>query len=534
MPDTPESFPHAPRSAWWVPAGGVLLALLYLPTVSAPFDFTDDGNLVYPAPAGTTLAEHAGRYADKVRANVDHLGPFRPVLWLHWEVFANAFGGDPLPWRVMRLVWCGLAATALLALLRSLNVRALPALLAGLAAMANPYRNEIWTSLTLAEGVAMPYCLLALWAARRAASSPRPGKFDLAAVVCFVAALGCKNTFAALAPALVALRVLPDGVPALAGVRANGRRALVLLAPLLIPAVHFVYFKLNWKPGQYETPGPSAAQFGKMLSWLKGAAGADFLGVGVVLTLAAVWYYRRRRVVRPAFDVPCVGHYRALLACAGCLGACGVAVYLPLPMMAARYTMPAVWGADLLFALLMTAGLALPPGWPKRVAVAAVVAGLAGLAAANVGRQEKTAARSRLLWDAVRHVEQAAPPGARVEWVGGDTSAASLNTEEGIHFRWHLLHRGRADVRVALADAAGTPVVRVELSPPDGPPDFRVTMAPGESGVRFERAYWLGRKRLACRVEPVRPDSPGLSDADMLARLAATKPAGGPATAARR
>ena len=31
--------------------------------------------------------------------------------------------------------------------------------------MWNPYRNEIWTSLTLSEGVAMPYALAGLcWA----------------------------------------------------------------------------------------------------------------------------------------------------------------------------------------------------------------------------------------------------------------------------------------------------------------------------------------------------------------------------------
>jgi len=38
--------------------GAVVIALGYLPTLFAPFDFIDDGNLVYPSPAGTTAAGH--------------------------------------------------------------------------------------------------------------------------------------------------------------------------------------------------------------------------------------------------------------------------------------------------------------------------------------------------------------------------------------------------------------------------------------------------------------------------------------------
>lgn len=540
MPAPAPTPPPARPFPWWVPLGGLVLALLYLPTLATPFDFIDDGNLVYPAPAGTTVEGHLDRYADKVAANVTHLGPFRPVVWAHWEVSANLAGGDPAVWRLSRLVWCGLAATMLLAFLRGLNVPAPAALVAGLAAMANPYRNEIWTSLTLAEGVAMPYCLLALTAARKASGSPRPGKWDALAIVSLLAALGCKNTFAALVPAMLALRLLPDGVRLTAAVRANAGRVPVYLAPLLLPAAHFVYFKLNWHPGQYETPGPSLGQLGKMLGWLKGAAGADFLGVGVGLMLVVVWRARRsarqtqvetRPPTRP-------GHYRALMVAAGLLLAAGVAVYLPLPMMAARYTMPAVWGVDLALALLVTATLAAPAGWPKRLAVAGVAAGLVGLVAASYGRQEKFAARARLLWDALHHVEATAPPGTRVAWVGGETSAGALNVEEGIHFQWHLFHRGRGDIRVGLVDAAGAPVPRVELPPLAGPPDYRLAMgqSPAASGVEFAAAYRLGRKRLTCRLDPIRGPAavPTMPDAELLTRLAEAKQAGGPATAELR
>ena len=44
--------PDQSRFPWWIPAGGLLLAALYLPTLATPFDFIDDGNLVYPAASG--------------------------------------------------------------------------------------------------------------------------------------------------------------------------------------------------------------------------------------------------------------------------------------------------------------------------------------------------------------------------------------------------------------------------------------------------------------------------------------------------
>ena len=133
----PNHFPH------WILVGGLILALGYLPSLNTPFDFIDDGNLVYPAPNGLSANDHVLRWWDKVRANVTHLGPFRPVLWVHWEVFANTFGGDAFTWRISRMVWCGFAATMLLWLLRELKVNPIAALVTATAAMWNPYRTEI-------------------------------------------------------------------------------------------------------------------------------------------------------------------------------------------------------------------------------------------------------------------------------------------------------------------------------------------------------------------------------------------------------
>ena len=57
MPTPPPPFPR------WVLLIGLLLALAYVPTLFAPFDFLDDGNLVYPAP-GLSAGEHVRRASD--------------------------------------------------------------------------------------------------------------------------------------------------------------------------------------------------------------------------------------------------------------------------------------------------------------------------------------------------------------------------------------------------------------------------------------------------------------------------------------
>lgn len=486
-----------PRSPWWIPAGGLLLAALYLPTLATPFDFVDDGNLVYPPPPGLSVGEHVGLWWEKVESNYDHLGPFRPTLWVHWQVQATLFDGSAPAWRVYRFLWCALAAAALLWLLAELGAHPAAALLAGALAMWNPYRNEIWTSLTLSEGVAMPYALAALAAARRAATSPRPLRWELAAALGVLVALGCKNTFAALVPVQILLRMWPDGLTVREAWKRNGWRSLALGAPLLLPAAHFVYFKLHWHPGQYETHGPTAAQLGRLLSGLKGALSLEFTAAGLALAALAVWKSRRES---PGVAVPGPALVAALL-----LVAAGVVVYLPMSMMSGRYTMPAVWGLDILVALLLTALVALPLTAWKKAAFAGVCAGLAVVAVAGIGKQERFAARAKMLWDVVHYVEATAPEGASVAWLSGDSTKGGLNVEEGIHFRWHLLHRGRGDVAVGLFDERGAPLVRTELPPLPGPPEFALfgTVAdpPGWEAERtFGAGYWLGRRRYDCRL----------------------------------
>jgi hypothetical protein len=180
-------------------------------------------------------------------------------------------------------------------------------------------------------------------------------------------------------------------------------------------------------------------------------------------------------------------------------------------MMSGRYAMPAVWGLDILFALLLTALVAVPLTAWKKAAWAGVCTGLAIVAVANVGRQEKFAARAKMLWDAVHYVEATAPPDTRVAWLSGDSLKGGLNVEEGIHFQWHLYHRGRGDVRVGLFDEAGRPLERVELPPLAGEPQLAlVGTAAAETGGweperTFAAGYWLNRKRYDCHLSRRRP-----------------------------
>ena len=503
-----------PRFPWWIPAGGLLLAALYLPTLATPFDFIDDGNLVYPAASGLGFVGHVELWWEKVEANYEHLGPFRPTLWVQWQIQANLFGGDPFLWRLQRLAWCALAATMLLWLFRELKVHPVAALFAGALAMWNPFRNEVWTSLTLAEGVAMPYAFFALVAARKAAASPRPLKWEIASALAVFVALGCKNTFAALVPAQILLRMWPDGATLREAWKQNGHRSLALGVTLVMPVAHFVYFKQHWHPGQYETHPASFEQLLRIVSLLRGTMSLEFLAAGLVLSGICLWKSKNASPLseegEPDTSPPSLlgkgaGGLGNSAAAALLLLIGGVVVYLPMNMIAGRYAMPAVWGLDILFALLLTALVAAPLTVWKKAAFATVCAGLAIVAISNVGRQEKFAARSKMLWEAVHYVEANVPPGTRIAWVSGDSTKGGLNIEEGIHFQWHLYHRGRGDLAIGLFDESGMPMERVELPPLAGEPGFalsgKVVQPPGWEPERdFAANYWLGRKSYECRM----------------------------------
>jgi hypothetical protein len=104
----------------------------------------------------------------------------------------------------------------------------------------------------------------------------------------------------------------------------------------------------------------------------------------------------------------------------------------------------------------------------------------------------------------VRYAEANVPPDTRIAWLSGDSAKGGLNIEEGIHFQWHLFHRGRGDLAVGLFDESGKPLERVELPPLAGAPQFafsgKLAEPPGWEPERdFASNYWLGRKKYECR-----------------------------------
>jgi hypothetical protein len=490
----PQLSPIAAPHRWsgrWVLVGAILLPCLYLPTLATRFDFIDDGNLVYPAPVAA-LGDRLQLAWHKIVLNVQHLGPFRPVLWAHWEIAADLLHGDSVAWRFGRLFWCGVATGALLLLLRELGLRPWAALLTAALAMWNPYRGEIWTSLTLSEGVAMPYALCGLFCALRAARSARSWPWDVAGFLCVLAALGCKNTFMVLVPVQVLLRIAPDGTGFREGLRRHGLRAGLLTLTLLLPLGHYIYFKLQWHPGQYET-ALTWAQFVRMLTTIKGGLGLDYLAPAFLVALLALAW---NGLLGTAWQ-----RYRAAFVAGLLLLVSGFVIYLPMSGVAGRYSMPAVWGADLILAALFSSLEGMAAVKWKRVALGLTACGLAGLAISNLGKQEKFAARADLLWQAVEYVERTAPAKTCIAWLEGP----ALNIEEGIHFCCHLKRRSRRDLDVRLLDPRGHSVDRFEMKKVKKDPVLLVsgTQEAPPAGAwqvvhEFRSFYWWGKRGYHC------------------------------------
>ena len=479
-----------PGSWGWLFAGALFIAALYLPMLAAPFDFVDDGNLVYAAPP-QPLVDRVRLVWQKIVANAEHLGPFRPALWAHWELQAEMFGGSPVSWRLARLLWGALAAGMLLWLLRELGISPWAALFTAALAMWNPYRGEIWRSLTLSEGIAIPYALFALICAVRAARSSRPVPWDLAGFAAVLVALGCKNTFAAIVPAQMILRITADGSGWREGWRRHGSRAAWLPLTLLLPAAHFVYFQKNWHPGQYEVGAPTVSQLGRILTGLTRAISLEAFAAGFALTGVALVAARRG----PTPDRPerlDWRPYRPALLAAAALLVFGIGAYLPPRVaMGGRYTIPAAWGLDLGVAVLSSVLFRTPwPRW-KRAALVAFGAALAFVAVSAVARQLTTAAQSRVVWQALHFVEREAPPGAGIAWTVSPAVGAD-RTGEAIHFGWHLGNRSRRDLRYRLIDDEGRPHPRPEILGP-APERLDVVLTTGPVAprlLRSDRARW--------------------------------------------
>jgi hypothetical protein len=228
----------------------------------------------------------------------------------------------------------------------------------------------------------------------------------------------------------------------------------------------------------------------------------DFLGVGLlasIVTVACFWPTQIRERSAPLADSG--RGETGIWITAFLLVVFGIGVYLPMPAMSGRYTMPAVWGLDLAFAGLLGMLLAVRIAPWRRLALAGIVGGLVVVAAANVGRQQKFVARSALLWQTLEYVEREADPETRLAWI----ASAGLNVEEGIHFQWHLLARGKRRIAVELLDERGRPEERCELPAARGDATLAVTGSPqpppGSAWLlrqEFHAPFWGGRRHYDC------------------------------------
>lgn len=485
MPAADPSPAQFPR---WVLVGAILIPCLYLPTLGTRFDFNDDGLLVYPS-ASFSWRSFPGRMLEDAGDEFRSHGPYRPVTLAHWAAAAQLMGDHPLYRRLARLAWCMLSTGVLLWLLHELAFLPSVALATAALAMWNPYRNEIWLGLGLTEAFGMPYGLAGLICAIRASRSATPWRWEVAAATFALLAIGCKNTFAAVVPAQVLLRLTAGEGFATEGRNRRVVGAALLALPLIFPAVHFLLFKLHPSPNHYPT-GFTWEQPWRMCRSVLGAMSIDFMGPALGLMLVTLAIYRWR-LQFSQFQA----RYRPAALAAAALLVCGIAMYLPINGVSGRYMIPSVWGADLALAVLLSAIAAVPANVLKRTAYAAFACGLLAVAVANLGKQSKCAARAEFLWQALEYVEDHSPTRATVAWDGHNwyENRPGLDVAEGVHFEWHLKHRGRDDIRIEPRTAnADSPRFVLSCSPP--PPSGDTWRLARD----FTASYWLGRRCFHC------------------------------------
>ncbi len=235
-----------------------------------------------------------------------------------------------------------------------------------------------------------------------------------------------------------------------------------------------------------------------MLGAVKGAVSIDFMAAGFALALIALLkdFGLRELLVKTWRE-----NRKALLG-AAMIFVFGIGIYLKISGICGRYSMPAVWGLDILICILI--GMLFEAGtapW-KRAAVVALGVGLAAVAVSNLGRQNKFAARASLLWQVVHAAETAPLDHAGVAWI----SSRKLDIEEGIHVAWHLRERSDSHAEIRLFNIAGAAQNRRELPPAKQPAAYAVTDGgeavplPGKwMRVReFTQPYWFGARYFSC------------------------------------
>jgi hypothetical protein len=397
------------------------------------------------------------------------------VLWGHWFASAVMHGGSAVGFRIERLLLCALSACAFLLLLTELGVGRLASLCAVALACWSGYRSEIWRQFGMPEALGMPYALLSLWCAVRASRPNASIGWDIGSSALFLGALGIKNTYVALAPALLWLRFTGAGVAPWLLVWRSWPRALFYVIPALLPVLQFVSLKFRPTHADFQTRF-ALAHGVNLLAGVWEAMHPKRMGVAfaVVLITGALLALLRRNEGEPTslWERPFVQALGAALL----LLAAGAFVYMPWPYCCGRYTMPAVWGADILFALLLSTAREARP--LVRVGVyGAAALGLLLVGFDTLKLQDRQADLLVPMWDAIHYLEEAVPESAAMR-TGED---GEFTEGERIHFSSHLSFRGWAGL-TSVGRLESLPTAEVVLTRTVRPPGGNYVLA-----RRFQR-----------------------------------------------
>jgi hypothetical protein len=107
---------------WFMLLASVLISALFLPTLATPFDFSEDGCLVYRDIFHVRYDNFCTAVMRQTISEFQHTGPFRPVVWAHWYASSLIHGHNALAYRMERLICCAIAAFCFLLLLREFNI----------------------------------------------------------------------------------------------------------------------------------------------------------------------------------------------------------------------------------------------------------------------------------------------------------------------------------------------------------------------------------------------------------------------------
>lgn len=459
--------PQNDSSNRWLPLWflAFVIAIPHLPTLAMPFDFIDDGCLVYRRPG--TMAE---RIADRTVGEFHTRGPFRPVTWFHWEIQAELLNESPLAHRVARWTFCWLTAWLLLHFFMAMELPWWSAAWVTAIGLLAPYRGEIWPTLGLTEAFAMPYALAALIAGIRASRREKPWHWDLVAWLMMVLTIGCKNTMVAVLPALLLLRAWD---PARGfTLRARLLPLVALASTGLLFVVHLIAYKLDTHPKEYVTSAPGVSHLFSWLRALTRAGGLEFIGPGLALIGLAGMF--RLTPFQPSIQ------QRRLIAVALALIFFGVGIHLPVAGVSGRYSVVAGWGVDLLVGLFLAQAVGHGHAVLARWGLVLVGCGLAVAILAGYDRMARQAARSALLWQVLEAVESDTSNREPIGWVGDPMPRRhQIGLGEGVHFGWHLEGRGRYPVSVLPLNAwpESSAMSRVISSSAEPPPGWKLWRA---------------------------------------------------------